>query len=556
MKRPVVGVLVGVLVISAVFLGLAVTRAASVSISLFGSRTSGWGLKSSTESIPGPTISVNQGDVVTLSLSSSDGLSHQFLLDYNGNGLADAGEPVSSTFSTSTTITFTASVAGSFKYECTIHPTTMFGTWNVVSTNTAPTLGSLAAAPAPAIPGQVVSFSASSSDTDGDTLTYSLAFGDGASATGATASGGGTITATHAYAADGAYTATLSVDDGHGNTASTSASVSVATSLLRVTTNPAVAGKILVDGIARDEWGLAWMKIAPGSHTVSFGNVAGFLTPAAQTVTTTAGTTTTVQGNYVAMGSLRVITSPAVASTISLDGTPRDDWGMWQTLAAGTYTVSFGAVAGYDPPASQTVTLASGQSLSITGTYTADAAAKGPDPTTYGLLRVTTNPALDAKILVNGVPSDEWGLAWVKLAPGTYTVSFGDVYGYATPAAQSVTITAGATTSVVGSFTALGSLRVTTSPALAGTVFVDNIPRDDWGMWQSMPAGTYTVSFGPVTGYSAPVAQTATVTGGSLTAITGTYTAVPLATPSLAQGLIVVGAALFAAPVAAVARFG
>ena len=60
---------------------------------------------------------------------------------------------------------------------------------------------------------------------------------------------------------------------------------------------------------------------------------------------------------------------------------------------------------------------------------------------------------------------------------------------------------------------------------------MNGIPRDDWGMWQSMPPGTYTVSFGAVPGYVTPAAQTATVTTSTTTTITGTYVTAPIATP-------------------------
>src|SRR3989475_407969 len=264
-------------------------------------------------------------------------------------------------------------------------------------------------------------------------------------------------------------------------------------------------------------------RIATGQHVGSFGNVYGYATPAPQTVTTASGLTTALQGSYVAYGSLRITTSPAVAATISIDNLPRDDWGMWQSMPAGTYAISFGKVAGFDPPASQTITLASGQSLTVTGTYTPNSAATGPDPSTYGLLRVTTSPALGSKIVVDGGPRDEWGLNWVKVAPGTHTISFGDVYGYTTPLSQTVAVTAGQTTPAVGGFIQQGSLRILTSPALAATLFVDNVPRDDWGMWQSIPSGSYVVSFGPVPGYTTPAPQTAMVTAGALSTITGTY---------------------------------
>jgi len=526
-KKTVLALLAAGLLISVLVFSIAMTRGASVGISLFGSHTNGWGFTSNSETIPGPTISVNQNDVVTLSLAATDGLSHQFLLDYNGNGVADAGEPVSAIFSSTTQITFTASVAGSFKYICTIHPTVMYGTWNTASANTPPTVSALSAAPMPAIPGQQVTFSSTTSDANGDVISYTLAFGDGSSATGTTPAGGGPISASHVYVANAVNTATLTVNDGHGGTASSSSSVTVATSLLRVTTNSAVPGKIIVDGAPRDEWGLAWMKIAPGTHTMSFGDVYGYGAPGTQTVMTTAGMTTIAVGNYVQYGSLRVITNPAVAATISVNGQPADDWGVWRSAVPGSYTIHFGAVAGYNPPADQTVTVTAGVLTTVTGTYASNPGAPGPNPTSYGLLRVTTNPAVSAQIMVNGIPRDEWGLAWVKLAPGTYTLSFGNVYGYTAPPSQSVTVVAQMTATAVGSFVPQGSLRVLTSPALAATIFVDNVPRDDWGMWQTLPAGMYTVSFGPAPGYTTPTPQSATVTVSSLTTITGTYTPAP-----------------------------
>jgi hypothetical protein len=314
-------------------------------------------------------------------------------------------------------------------------------------------------------------------------------------------------------------------------------------SLLRVTTNPAVPGKIIVDGVARDEWGLVWMKIAPGTHTVSFGGLSGLGTPADQTVYVVPGQTTVVQGNYASLGFLRVITSPALPSTISVNGVPRNDWGMWTALPPGTYTVHFGPVADYDAPADQQATVVAGATTTKTGTFTPHTGAPGPDPTTFGYLRVTTNPATAAQIFVNGIPRDDWGLTWVKLAPGTYTVSFGQGYGYTPPAPQTFTVTAGATTTWDAPFVAHGSLRVTTSPALAATVFVNGVPRDDWGMWQSMPPGTYTVSFEAFPGYVTPAPQTVVVSSGSLTPVTGTYTPAPASVQTGAASVAAPGSA-------------
>jgi hypothetical protein len=355
----------------------------------------------------------------------------------------------------------------------------------------------------------------------------------GSSATlGTTSNFSGTIMADQSISLNtGATLAGRALARNGAVTLDTNTVTTLAPALLRVTTNPAVPGKIIVDGVPRDEWGLAWMKIAPGTHTVKFGGLNGFATPADQTITVSPGQTAVVQGNYVSLGFLRVITSPALPSTISVNGVPRDDWGMWTALAPGTYTVHFGAVAGYNPPADQSAVVLAGATTTITGTFLANPSAPGPDPTTFGYLRVTTTPATAAQILVNGVPRDDWGLAWVKLAPGMYTVSFGQSYGVTPPAPQTVTVTAMATTVYDGVFTVHGSLRIITFPALPATVFVNGIARDDWGMWQSMPPGTYTVSFGDVAGYTTPASQTAIVAANTLTSITGTYataTASPL----------------------------
>ncbi len=118
---------------------------------------------------------------------------------------------------------------------------------------------------------------------------------------------------------------------------------------------------------------------------------------------------------------------------------------------------------------------------------------------------------------------DNWGLIWVKVAPGEHTVSFTDVEGFTTPADQVVSVTDGNTTTVTGSFVQRGALRVITSPALPGTISVDGIPREDWGLWTWLPTGSHTVCFGAVATYITPVCQVATVPGGGLTTVTGTY---------------------------------
>ena len=158
-----------------------------------------------------------------------------------------------------------------------------------------------------------------------------------------------------------------------------------------------------------------------------------------------------------------------------------------------------------------------------------------------GLLHVQTSPAVPSVISLNGIPRDSWGINFVKLPAGTYTLSFSGVTDYHTPTQVSVspewrntrytalttpiTIVAGQTTDVTANFTLLGNLHVTTTPAVPATITVNGIAREDWGLWTNFPAGSYTVAFGNVDGYTTPAPQTVTVTAGATTTVNGTYTA-------------------------------
>jgi spore germination protein YaaH len=293
---------------------------------------------------------------------------------------------------------------------------------------------------------------------------------------------------------------------------------------LRVTTNPPAPSQLVVNGVLRDSWGLTWLTLTPGNYTVSYTHVEGFTEPSPQQVTVNAGATTVVQGDFTQRGSLRVTTSPAVPAAISVDGSPRNDWGMWTDLPVGSHQVCFGPTPNFTPPGCQTVSVTAGNLTQVTGNYSSSPGAPGPSGT--GQLRVTTSPALPSQILVNGVPMDSWGLTWVDLAPGQYTVSFTHVEGYTEPAPQTAVVTAGSATAVQGSFTQRGSLRVITNPAEPANITVDGVPRNDWGMWTDVPVGSHTVCFGWAPSAIAPPCQTVTVNAGALTTVTGSYSAV------------------------------
>ena len=111
-------------------------HASTVTIHLVAHAVSGWNGTTN----PNPTITVQLGDSVTIVWSNGDtgSVPHQFLFDIDKDGFSDTSDcsptadPCTNGLSTTGgTVTFTASTAGSFTYYCTVHPTSMFGSFIV-----------------------------------------------------------------------------------------------------------------------------------------------------------------------------------------------------------------------------------------------------------------------------------------------------------------------------------------------------------------------------------------------------------------------------------------
>jgi hypothetical protein len=99
---------------------------------LFGTALGGWGLTADSITSPGPAIVVRNGDVINLTLTSSDSLPHRFYVDYNGDQAPSLGEPASPTFQDTINYQFVANTTGTFTYYCSIHPGTMHGAFTVL----------------------------------------------------------------------------------------------------------------------------------------------------------------------------------------------------------------------------------------------------------------------------------------------------------------------------------------------------------------------------------------------------------------------------------------
>ena len=274
---------------------LRVEPAASVSFDLYGTTSGGWGFTRNTITSPGPTITVNLGDTVTMRLFAADSTIHTWFVDYNENVISDTGEPDSGLFSSSTTpltFTFTADRAGSFLYWCEVHRGNMWGRFEVRAANQAPTLTPIVATPSVATPGQSVTFASTAADADNDPLSYTFAFGDGLTTSGTTPMGGGAITASHAYAAQGTYPVGLMVSDGKGGTDAESLQFTVTLPIVATIQAPWTQ---LYPGQTMDLTVLATVGGSPlaGASTMGMVSTGGTLNPSSGT-TDSAGTWQTV----------------------------------------------------------------------------------------------------------------------------------------------------------------------------------------------------------------------------------------------------------------------
>ena len=151
-------------------------------------------------------------------------------------------------------------------------------------------------------------------------------------------------------------------------------------------------------------------------------------------------------------------------------------------------------------------------------------------PTGAGTIQVTTNVSAATFTISGPAIYSGSGTTWTRTdAPaGAYTITFGAVSGYTAPAAQTQTLTAGGTIAFTGTYSAVttGTIQVTTN--LSAATFTLSGPATYSGSGTSWtktnaPAGAYTITFGAVSGYTTPAAQTKTLSAGGTITFTGTY---------------------------------
>ena len=150
-----------------------------------------------------------------------------------------------------------------------------------------------------------------------------------------------------------------------------------------------------------------------------------------------------------------------------------------------------------------------------------------------GSLKVTISPQAainaGAQWQVDGGAWRNSGYTQSELSVGSHSLSFKEVTGWSKPDPQAVTVSANQTKTVTGTYIEIpptGTLSITTTP-VNGTISVNGVQKGT-GSWSgTVNAGSYTVTFGTISGYTTPNPQTVTVTANQTKTVTGTYVEIP-----------------------------
>jgi len=114
--------------------------AADRTFTLYGDQNQGWRLPGGSFANPGPALVVDEGDNVTLVLNATDGVNHNWFIDYDNDTGDDAAEPNSPVFrDEQIPWNFTADRNGTFAYRDKFHPDTMMGWITVLEATSPPT---------------------------------------------------------------------------------------------------------------------------------------------------------------------------------------------------------------------------------------------------------------------------------------------------------------------------------------------------------------------------------------------------------------------------------
>lgn len=286
---------------------------------------------------------------------------------------------------------------------------------------------------------------------------------------------------------------------------------------LKVTLQPSAAvsagAQWRVDGGSWKNSGATVKNLSNTAHQVTFKTISGWLTPAAQNVTVTAGNTTSITATYVRPAAVTVSLTPS-------SGQWRIDGGAWRAsgtsataLTPGNHQLEYSTLAGYQTPAAENISLPAGQTTTVARTYTALAS-----------FSVTLTPS-SAQWRLDGGAWQASGATLTDLTLGTHTVDYSAVAGYLTPTSETVTLASGSNPPLARTYAvAPGSVTVSLAPT-SGQWRVDGGAWNASGVTVSnLAAGSHTLEYAPLSQYDSPSTETLTLGGGEALTLSRSYT--------------------------------
>ncbi|MCX6272199.1 MAG: T9SS type A sorting domain-containing protein [Bacteroidetes bacterium] len=210
-----------------------------------------------------------------------------------------------------------------------------------------------------------------------------------------------------------------------------------------------------LDGGGSYASGYVLQNVSAGSHSVSYNNVNGWISPSTQNITVVSGNTANTTGTYIQnsiTGAVNVTMLPTTVSTIAtwnIDGFGNYSSGFTlNSVVSGNHIIGFSNVAGWISPISQNVTVIQSNTTNLSGTYSQNS--------TYGSLNVVIHPqaAVNAGATWNldGLGSFASGILFNPVLSGLHTIGFNSVFGWVTPINQSTNISSNNTSYIEGTY--------------------------------------------------------------------------------------------------------
>ncbi|MEK7399272.1 MAG: hypothetical protein AAB116_20220 [Candidatus Poribacteria bacterium] len=272
--------------------------------------------------------------------------------------------------------------------------------------------------------------------------------------------------------------------------------------------------------------GKSWSKTnAPaGTYTITYKPVASYETPSSEGKQLPSGGSVSFSGQYslILPGTIEVHADIDGFFSITGPSNYSGNGKLWtqNNVPIGNYTITYGAVADYKTPNSETKKLTSGGTIIFNVDY----------QRLTGSLIVRTNLSQATFSLTGQAQYNGSGTDWSKTgAPvGDYTITYVPIPNYETPSPSTSRLNANSTLTFVGEYKQIvpGSIEVATNNADSAFNTSGAANYNGSGLsWKqiNVQPGVYTITYSDIASYNKPVTEVKTLPSGGSILFKGEY---------------------------------